>query len=249
MSKPVDLHLEHWGPASGAPRALLLHGITSSGATMWQLGEGLAEHGWSVTAPDLRGHGRSPRAGSYRRGELAGDVLALGTGWDLVVGHSLGGAVTVLALDRDPAFAQRAVLLDPALRVPADLVGPLASEMLDEIAQADAATYRRAHPAWPDRTIQTRVQAHRSVAPEAITAILTADLPWDHTEQAARITVPVHVIAADPDLDPSFTAAQGRELQQRNPGWTWEIAPGAAHSVHRDAPDLVIDRLLGSQLR
>jgi pimeloyl-ACP methyl ester carboxylesterase len=241
----LDLHLEHWGPTTDAPRALLLHGITSSAATMWRLGEGLAEHGWSVTAPDLRGHGHSPRAGSYRRSELAGDVLALGTGWDLVVGHSLGGAVTVAALAQDPGFAKRVVLLDPALRVPTDTVDDLAREMVDEVAQADAGAYRAAHPSWHPRTVQARVQAHQSVAPEAITAILTADLPWDHTEQAAGLTVPVHVIAADPDLDPSFTAAYGRELQQRNPGWTWEIAPGASHSVHRDSPDLVLERLLG----
>ena len=57
-----SLHIHRWGPEPA--RVLLLHGITSSGATMWQLGEGLAERG--VVAPDLLGHGESPDSEGYR---------------------------------------------------------------------------------------------------------------------------------------------------------------------------------------
>jgi pimeloyl-ACP methyl ester carboxylesterase len=240
----LDLHVEHWGPSDGAPRALLLHGITSSGATWWQIGEALAERGWSVTAPDFRGHGQSPRGQTYQHSDLVADVLALGTGWDLVVGHSLGGAVTVLALSREPSFAKRAVLIDPALRIPAGGVDAFLTATLTLVANADADTYQAAHPTWHRRTVEAWVESHRSVDPEAITEILTANRPWDFIEPAAAVSVPVHVIAADPLLDAAFSAQDGKALQAVNSQFTWEIAGGASHSVHRDAPQLVIDRLL-----
>ena len=55
--------IHRWGPEPA--RVLLIHGITSSGATMWRLGEGLAERG--VVAPDLRGHGEAPLPTSIPR--------------------------------------------------------------------------------------------------------------------------------------------------------------------------------------
>jgi pimeloyl-ACP methyl ester carboxylesterase len=240
----IDLHVERWGPKSGAPRALLLHGITSSGHTWWQIGAALADQGWSVTAPDLRGHGQSARGASYRLSDLADDVLALGTGWDLLVGHSLGGAVAVVLLSQEPSFARRAVLIDPALRISTEGRDAFLTATLNEVATADADAYQAAHPTWHPRTVQARVDAHRAVDPEAITAIMTVNGSWDLIETAAKASVPVHVIAADPELGAAFTAEHGRALADLNPAWTWEIADGASHSVHRDQPDLVIDRLL-----
>jgi len=85
----------------------------------------------------------------------------------------------------------------------------------------------------------------RRVANKPPGSILKENQPWDATELATGLKVPVHVLAADPHLDPAFTAQDGAALQQLNPNWTWEIVSGASHSVHRDAPQLVIDRLLG----
>jgi len=61
----------------------------------------------------------------------------------------------------------------------------------------------------------------------------------------SRCPMPVHVLAADPALNPAFSAQAGKTLQALNPQVTWEIVPGASHSIHRDMPQLVIDRLLG----
>jgi pimeloyl-ACP methyl ester carboxylesterase len=56
---------------------------------------------YTVTTLDLRGHGLSDRANSYRLDEFADDVVdALPAGLDSVIGHSLGGAVLVRAVDR-----------------------------------------------------------------------------------------------------------------------------------------------------
>ena len=100
------LRWRSWGGAGR--RALLLHGSTSSSATWWQVGPALAEAGWRVKAPDLLGHGASPRAGRALTPEVAAGWVARELAdrpLDLVVGHSFGAAVALSLLARGPRSA------------------------------------------------------------------------------------------------------------------------------------------------
>jgi alpha-beta hydrolase superfamily lysophospholipase len=54
----VHLNTYRWGVGNDR-KALLVHGLAGSGATWWQIAQGLAASGFEVTAPDLRGHGGS----------------------------------------------------------------------------------------------------------------------------------------------------------------------------------------------
>jgi pimeloyl-ACP methyl ester carboxylesterase len=241
------LELTTWGPVDDptAPRALLVHGITSSGATMWELGEGLAEQGWAVTAVDLPGHGASPTADSYRFADVA-DALyeQLGGGFDLYVGHSLGGAVGTALLARHPDVAARAVLIDPALVAPADRVADIPDQLaadkhlgLDEVAAA--------HPRWHPRTIATRVQATAAADLGAVRRWLVDNRPWDVRAEAREVTVPVHVlVATDGAAVAPFLVD---ELPAANPLWSFETVPDTTHSIHRDEPRLVLERLLNAR--
>lgn len=76
MTSPLTLPLLTWGAPDAPRRALLIHGLGSSGALMWRLGAALAETGWSATAVDLRGHGSAPRALDYTLDAFAADVRA-----------------------------------------------------------------------------------------------------------------------------------------------------------------------------
>src|SRR5262249_8193932 len=104
----MELNTHRWG--DGDTRVLLIHGICSSGATWWAIAAGIENA--TVVAPDLRGHGESPRANDYSAAAFAED---LGSGWDLVIGHSLGGLIAVHAAAHDAGFAKRLILLDPVL--------------------------------------------------------------------------------------------------------------------------------------
>lgn len=234
-----------WGPVDDpqAPRALLVHGITSSAATMWELGEGLAAHGWAVTAVDLPGHGGSGPAASYAFADVADTIAGqFGDGWALYVGHSLGGAIGTALLARHPGFAQRAVLIDPPLVAPPDRVADIPDQLVAD-KSATAADVAAANPRWHPRTVESRVAATAAADVGAVRQWLADNQPWDVTEQAAAVQVPVHVLVASdgaavaPFLLDTIPAA--------NAHWTFETVPDSTHSVHRDQPDLVLQRLLG----
>src|SRR5579863_629325 len=104
MAKTVKLHFSEAG--HGTP-VLLLHGFPLSSEIWAQQREPLATQ-YRVITPDLRGHGRSPApAEGYEMESLAGDLLALldslGIDRAVILGHSMGGYVTLAAWRLAPA--------------------------------------------------------------------------------------------------------------------------------------------------
>jgi pimeloyl-ACP methyl ester carboxylesterase len=102
-----------WGPESG-PLAVLLHGFPDTAHTWRHLGPVLAEHGWHVVAPFLRGYAPSdvPRDGSGHVAALMADAVGLhhacGGGDDaIVIGHDWGAiTANALAAHADSPFAR-----------------------------------------------------------------------------------------------------------------------------------------------
>jgi predicted alpha/beta hydrolase len=94
------LHVRTWGV--GDRSVLLVHGLSAHSETWNGVGEALAQRGYRVAAPDLRGHGLSPR-GSYSVREWAADILeSVPAAPDLAIGHSLGAIV-----DADLKYSSR----------------------------------------------------------------------------------------------------------------------------------------------
>jgi len=108
----VTLHVHGWGDA-GAPPVVCLHGVKSTGALFAPLAARLL---CRVLAPDLRGHGRSTREPPWRIETHLDDLRELfGPGtW---IGHSFGGRLVIELATRFPELVERAVLLDPAIRI------------------------------------------------------------------------------------------------------------------------------------
>jgi pimeloyl-ACP methyl ester carboxylesterase len=110
----VELFLQDSGPLDGCP-VLLLHGGSSSAATWARLTASLPER--RVIAPDLRGHGSSPRCASYPLDGYVADVVAaldrLRLDRAAVVGHSLGGYVAARLAMEQPQRVTRLVLEEP----------------------------------------------------------------------------------------------------------------------------------------
>jgi pimeloyl-ACP methyl ester carboxylesterase len=239
---PVTLPVTRWGSPDAARTALLLHGLTSFGATWWRVADALAAAGFAVTAPDLRGHGRAPHTESYAISDFGGDVLGVEGRWDLVVGHSLGGVVAVAAAHRQPGWARRLLLVDPVITIPADGLDELTEEIVEEIRVPDAAGYLVLNPRWHPEDAALKLEAARATSEHVVRSVLAE--PWSYEAQLAEVDCPVIVLAADPDRGATFTAAEGRRLEAAKPDLRWSVVPGAGHSIHRDDHLAVVNAAL-----
>ncbi|MBP2450643.1 alpha/beta fold hydrolase [Mycolicibacterium lutetiense] len=116
----VQLRALVWGPEDG-PVALCLHGFPDTAYGWRKVAPVLAEAGWKVVAPFMRGYVPSsiPADGSYHVGALMDDALRLlqavgPTGRDVIIGHDWGAmaASGVAALPDNP-FTKAVIMSVP----------------------------------------------------------------------------------------------------------------------------------------
>lgn len=246
MPSPVTLPRLSWGDPRG-PRILLVHGLGSDGALMWRYGSALADAGWHAVAVDLRGHGDAPRTLDYRIAAYAADLAATapeaGGAWDAVVGHSLGGAASVVAAAAADGWTRRLVLIDPAIVLTDADRAIVRVGQEQSFADPSAAAVRAAHPEWHPIDVELKARAAQRASRWAIEQTSTQNEPWDVRAAAAALTVPTHVIGADPAVHSIFTGAIADEVRQ-NPVVTMGVLEGAGHSPHRDRPEAAVAALL-----
>jgi pimeloyl-ACP methyl ester carboxylesterase len=126
----VELAFETWGDRN-LPGVLLLHGIGGSGRLWRPVAERLAGE-YHLIAPDLRGHGTSPRATDYAAEQYLIDVEAFIERRQLrgvaLVGHALSGLLCVQLAQRRPENVRALVSID--VNVPAS------TSMIDRLRAA-----------------------------------------------------------------------------------------------------------------
>lgn len=239
MASPVTLPRLSWGDPLG-PQALLAHGLGSDGALMWRYGVALADAGWHAVAVDLRGHGEAPRTLDYRLSAYAADLLgttpARGGAWDAVVGHSLGGAASTLAAAQNPGWTRRLVLIDPAIALSEDDREIVRTSQEQSFADPHIEAVRAAHPAWHPIDVELKARATQRASRWAVEQTSAQNTEWDVRSAAASLTVPTHVVGADPAVHSLFTGDLAAEVL-RNPVITMSVIDGAGHSPHRDRPE------------
>ncbi|MFJ9719184.1 alpha/beta fold hydrolase [Streptomyces sp. NPDC101213] len=112
---PLPLNCRVTGDPAGRP-AVLLHALGNTGRSWDRLVCALLPRGHRLVVPDLRGHGRSPRADAYTFELMYRDVLSLLDRHRLaevdLVGHSMGGHVAWLVAQRHPSRVRRLVIED-----------------------------------------------------------------------------------------------------------------------------------------
>lgn len=247
MPTPVTLPRLAWGDPNAERRALLVHGLGSNGALMWRYGVTLADAGWRAEAVDLRGHGTAPRALDYSIAAYAADVAATapapGRTWDLVIGHSLGGAAVTVAAAGAADWTARLVLIDPGIH--------LADRDRDVVRRSQEASFadpsqqavRADHPHWHDNDIELKSLSAQQASRWAVEQTSAQNEPWDVRDAASRLRVPTHIIASDPAVYSIFRAGLADEVR-RNPVVTLSIVRGAGHSPHRDKPEETMRQLI-----
>jgi N-formylmaleamate deformylase len=245
-------------PNPGRPSVVLLHGIGSRGQSWWPVIDPLAER-FHLYQLDLRGHGASGRpSAGYLMEHYAADLDAALDALDLqsnetrIMGHSLGGLVTLYWASERPGRAAALVVEDPSLRVPPDIVAAFDGwQQLAALTPAQAAAwYRQEYPDWSDDDCLRRAETITSTAPgvfaelraEAQAALATGTT--DRMHILAGVQIPTLLVYGNLELGSMVAPADAERFVQIVPHGRAIQLPGAGHSLHRDASDAFLEAVI-----
>jgi pimeloyl-ACP methyl ester carboxylesterase len=228
-----------------------------------------------VLALDLPGHGRSPRAGrpvgvraNVQLLEQVVDVLEP----EVLVGHSMGGALAMLQATGRSAAVKGLVLLAPPMpRLPWEPMTPalalrVALCMWPWLGRAALATrFRRLGPEECVRRALALTCASIDAVDEETRRLLVQRAGSGSTEdhatfvEAARsvgllvartaayrraiAAVAVPSLVVHGALDRLVSSTALDQLAALQPAWTTALLPGVGHSPHLEAPDAVADEV------
>ena len=224
---------------SGQRHVGLVHGLGASAATWGPFVDRLTATGrYTVTTVDLRGHGTSPRAESYRVDDMAADLVeSLPTGLDSIVGHSLGGAVLYRAVAR--LAPDRAVYLDPGFALALPITGlagrlfwlaPLVSLAIAQLPQAKASAAARA--AYGAETLALLDDAKKQFDMRMAVGVFK-DVAF-HPVPAEAPAVPSTIVLSDQSAA-VLPDALADQLKQN--GWQVRRIAGVRHDMQLEDPD------------
>jgi pimeloyl-ACP methyl ester carboxylesterase len=260
-----DVKLAFDESGSGDP-LLLVHGLGTSRG-VWRVATEALEGRWRVLAPDLPGFGESaPIDGGFGLHAAADAVAALaierGGGPVDVVGHSLGGAVTIRLAGRHPELVRRLVLFAPAGLAPrpgllatalSTGVPPfLAARRLIGRPLAGSRTARRAvlfgavHDAGRLSSEEARSLLNASRGARSLRSAARVAIVADVREELDRLECPLGLLWGERDV--VVSARIREELARRRSDLPVETIPGAGHVAQAERPSefvAALERLLG----
>lgn len=243
----VRLATHEWPSRTDAPPrlAVLVHGVTGWWRTWWRVGPALAERGWRVVAVDQRGHGHSPRIESTvtvqdLAADLAETIADLGGRADLLVGHSLGGAVAAELAFTRPDLVGRLVLEDPPGISRVNDEAWLARQAAQlEAAHADpegeVGRTLDANPGWEHEDARQDVEGKSLADGPGILTSFRVGIGTRVLDLLPRLAVPTLLLLGD--LERSVFPAAARDTLSPGPGGLEVMSFDAGHTIHRDRFD------------
>jgi pimeloyl-ACP methyl ester carboxylesterase len=272
-SGEVRLAADVYGAEDGPP-VVLLHGGGQTRHAWGTTAQVLAQRGWRAFTVDLRGHGESdwPEDGDYSSDAFAADVAAVAHSLPrppALVGASLGGIASMLALGAEPDLASALVLVDVAPRIEPDGAARIGQFMLtnvdgfaslEEVADAVAAyNPHRPRPSsleglhknvrqredgrwvwhWDPRFLQGRRALVNDGTPDETRALHRREA----LEAAARsLTLPVLLVRGK--VSDLLSEQGAQEMLEMVPHAKMVNVAGAGHMVAGDRNDLFNDAVV-----
>jgi pimeloyl-ACP methyl ester carboxylesterase len=233
----VDLpsgHVRFWSGGQGRP-VTFVHGFGTEAAFNWHGQLPAARRAFRVVAPDLPGFGASCRP-SANTVALQVQALAelldhLGIARTAIVGHSMGGWISLAFAATHPERVERLVLVDAAgLRFDPDFSFErvLLPETLDDLARLLAANFRRPPrlPRFVMRDILRHARHERAGREALLQRLVYGD---DHVDELlGRVTAPALLVWGR--NDPITPLAIGERLAGALPDARLVVFDDCAHS-------------------
>lgn len=224
---------------SGSPDFLCLHGLVDRLEIWDRIAAPLSERG-RVARLDQRGHGESEAPpGPYRREDLAADVSAvihaLGAEQTVLVGHSMGGIVSMATALAHPEQVAGLVLIGTASQCNEKIAG-----WYERIAQAGERDGNAglARAIYGEKSVKTIRGDARGIA--EVTRTLKSLYEDPLTPKLAGIACPVLLIVGDKDpMGPKASSI----IASQFPNAELVTVPDCGHWVHVDEPDAVLEAI------
>lgn len=241
----------------GGRPLMLVHGFTGAKEDFSEAVGPLAERGWHVVAPDLRGHGESDHPDgedAYALEVFARDLLELAgeLGWPsfVLLGHSMGGMIAQVLLLRDSSRVDALVLMDTSHGAPEGLDPALVETGKKLVRTGGLAKLIETQRVMGDplqSPAHLRLLAERPGYAEFGEAKMLASSPdmWmamageilvtqrDRLADLAAVEVPTLVLVGEQD---QFLLGPSRRIAETIPGAVLEVVPDAGHSPQFENP-------------
>jgi pimeloyl-ACP methyl ester carboxylesterase len=197
-----------------------------------------------VTAVDLRGHGSSDRAGSYKLDDFADDVAeTLPEGLHCIIGHSLGGPVLVRAVERlAPA---RAIYLDPGfqLALPTTGVTGRLFWLVPPLSLGVATLIQASRGSKGGDLTEPRIRSLLEQSPEQFDTRMAIGVFRDvafHPLAPSVPAIPSTIVLSD-DSPAVISDELARALEKL--GWDVRRLPGLHHDMHLEDADRTFEAI------
>jgi len=244
------LDLAYVEVAGTEPPLLLVHGFTDSSRSFSLLAPHLS--GRRLIMPDLRGHGGSQAGEGCGVADFvddtAGLIRRLRLDRPVVVGHSLGGMVSIALAARYPELIRGLVIMASALKPDFgsdhQLIDGVAA-LRDPISPSDPfyGWWHACQPGVP-RAFLAGLAKDASAIPAAHwRAILEEVHRTDLTAAARAVQVPTLIIAGG--CDPLFGAAHQQSMAETIAGSRTVWAQDCGHNPHWEDPAFVAEAITG----
>lgn len=245
----VRIHFTRTGGSK--PPVVLVHGFTDAGPCWTPVAQALKDD-YDLIMIDARGHGHSdaPEAG-YTLVEMARDlqgvIVGLGLRRPAVMGHSMGGGITLALAGLYPDLPGAIILEDAGPlhpedfphRLPGRNPGQMLLERLQNKTRDDLIAEQRTERKWPEAELQPWADAKLRFNPRAAALDPTSGVDWQ--ELLPCITCPALLITADLDRGAMVTPVRAAEMQQQVPHLQIAHIPGAGHNVRREQFERFMD--------
>ncbi|KAG1862422.1 Alpha/Beta hydrolase protein [Suillus tomentosus] len=239
----MTISASQWGSPTASRRVLLIHGLTMSSQSWEGIAQLLVADGFFVVAPNLLGHAWRQGA-DYRISNIAEDLrsyFAMGTSYDVIIGHSLGGPLVLSLLPFLPKTQETTViLLDPALELTEEKIKLNTQFVLDEMSRIRTPEEHMAeNPTWSRRDCILRVLG-MAMYDRAAIEILRQNTPWSFTGLLKSIppNVKITVLISDPKFNP-FLDYVPLEVENVNS----KVLTGIGHWIQYELPHAIMDEI------